>query len=263
MQLSPLKLSLFSGSILFYLLTPYKASSQIVPDATLPINSIVPPNCTNCDITGGTTAGTNLFHSFKEFSIPTDGTANFQNAGNIQNIISRVTGLLPSIINGTLGAQGANLFFLNPNGIIFKENARLDVGGSFVASTASSLKFPNGEFRVDGTQTPLLTINVPPIALQFGQNPGSIRTEPQKFSLEVKPNKTLALVGGDIELKGGYLTAPEGRIELGSVAGNNLVKLNPTDKGWELGYEGILLFQVMMLHLTLTRMSISRFKESA
>ncbi|MBH8567232.1 filamentous hemagglutinin N-terminal domain-containing protein [Nostoc sp. CENA67] len=147
-----------------------KAISQITPDSTLTektqINTV--NNITN--ITGGTKAGSNLFHSFTDFSVLKDSTAYFNNAADVQNIISRVTGSSISKIDGLIKANGtANLFLLNPNGIIFSENAQLSIGGSFVASTASSLKFPDGsEFSITNPQSQqLLTINLTP-GLQYG-----------------------------------------------------------------------------------------------
>lgn len=213
------------------------AQAQIVPDNTLPDRSVVTPNDNKNEITGGTTVKNNLFHSFEQFSVPTGGEAFFNNSPAIENIFTRVTGRSISNIDGLIRANGvANLFLLNPNGVLFGPNASLDIGGSFVVTTANSYKWSNGiEFSaVDPQAPPLLTINVP-VGLQTGSNPGKIVVRGtgnnlglnennfeiirdfRPVGLQVNPGKTLALVGGDILLEGGNLTAEGGRVELWSV----------------------------------------------
>ncbi|OKH42844.1 hypothetical protein NIES2101_32335 [Calothrix sp. HK-06] len=250
--------SLLSHFCISCLLTITPSQAQVIPDATLPNATVVTQSDNTAIITGGTQAGNNLFHSFSQFSVPTGNTASFQHDVGIANIISRVTGTFPSNINGLIevlqadgAASSANFFLINPNGILFGKDASLNIGGSFLASTAGSLKFADGsEFSaINPTNIqPLLTITVP-IGLQFGENPNRIVNE-SLFTdangvlqgLAVKPGKTLALVGGNVELSGGYLTAFDGRIELGSVASPGLMSLNLTDVGFILGYVGVQKF---------------------
>lgn len=234
--------------------------AQVVPDGSLGTRVNGNPHFM---IDGGTTAGQNLFHSFREFSVPFGGSAVFLNSPNIQNIFSRVTGGNQSFINGLIEAQGtANLFLINPAGIRFGSGAQLRLGGSFFGTTADRIIFNDGVvFNTnDPSEEPLLTINSP-IGLNFNlDNPApiqvegeghgltirSIRTSPVDRSeanpgLEVSSGNTLALIGGEVNLVGGVVRAPEGHIALAGV-GEGQVSLTSVERGWRLGYEGVERF---------------------
>ncbi|MBD2317426.1 two-partner secretion domain-containing protein [Phormidium tenue] len=220
---------------------PQHTFAQITPDATLPSPSVVVDTNPLFTITGGTTANTNLFHSFSQFSLPTGTEAFFDNLPAIQNILVRVTGNSISSIDGLISANNtANLFLINPNGIIFGQNASLNIGGSFLATTANSVRFLDGsEFRAEAntqTTSPLLLVSAP-VGLQFnGLTNGAIAAT-QGSPLSVLTGKALALVGGDVTLQGANLFAESGRIELGSVAGNGFVAIAQTGNGLSLNYD--------------------------
>ncbi|WP_019505007.1 filamentous hemagglutinin N-terminal domain-containing protein [Pleurocapsa sp. PCC 7319] len=222
-----------SSLIVYLLFDSHVAIAQIIPDRTTPTTVNTEGN--RLVIDRGDRAGTNLFHSFEQFSISSGKEAWFNNAVDIENIFSRITGGNISYINGLIRTNGdANLFLINPAGIIFGEGASLDIGGSFYGSTAESILFPdNVEFKATDNQTkPLLTINQP-IGLNLGNNPGDIinrslvkNSADEKVGLEVSNTKNLNLVGGNINLEGGILTASGGNIQLGGLSAAGIVGIS-------------------------------------
>lgn len=242
---------LLVGSVLIALFSPNPTAAQVVGDRTLPIGerSKVTGD-PNFQIDGGARRGGNLFHSFSQFSVPTGGSAYFNNPTDVQNILARVTGGSISNIDGLIRANGtANLFLINPNGIIFGQNARLDIGGSFVGTTANAIGFGNqGFFSATSPNTPpLLTIS--PTSLLFNQiraasiennsvapsglNPSSAFIA---LGLRVPDGKSLLLVGGDIKIDDGGLFAFGGRVELGGLASEGTVSLNGDGNNLSLSF---------------------------
>ncbi|MDJ0536564.1 MAG: filamentous hemagglutinin N-terminal domain-containing protein, partial [Xenococcaceae cyanobacterium MO_207.B15] len=210
------------------------AFAQITTDGST--NTTLTPTNNGVRIDDGSRAGGNLFHSFGEFSVPTGSEAFFNNALDIVNIFSRVTGGRISNIDGLIRANGgANLFLINPAGILFGNNASLQIGGSFYGSTADSILFSDGiEFSATNTQQrPLLTINAP-IGLNLRDNPQPIinrsvvqnTTNNDVVGLEVQSGNTLSLVGGNIRFETGQATASGGNIELGGLSDAGIVTLN-------------------------------------
>ena len=230
-------LQLSLGTALGLFASPLLA--QVTTDGT--VNTQVNQNGDVAEITGGETRGSNLFHSFQDFSVGAGNEAFFNNADNISDIFSRVTGGNISNIDGLIRANGtANLFLINPAGIVFGEGARLDIGGSFLGTTSSSILFEDGEFSaVDNLNQPILTINAP-IGLNFRDEPGDIvnnsvasadfDSEPSfddnLFGIRVPDGKTFALAGGNITLDGGRIVAVGGKIELGAVGDSGTLNLD-------------------------------------
>src|SRR5919199_2164369 len=198
-------IALTGGLTTAFLANP--AVAQITPDATLGTeSSVVTPNVNirglpTDRINGGAVRGANLFHSFQEFNVGDGQRVYFANPTGIENILSRITGNNLSNILGTLGVDGgANLFLLNPNGIIFGPNAKLDIAGSFVASTANSVVFENGyQFSAKNPEAlPILTVSVP-LGVQYGANQPRT-TIRNTGTLAVGQNFTLS--AGNLDLQG-------------------------------------------------------------
>ena len=205
------------------LLISTKVTAQITPDGTT--TTTVTTEGSRDIIRDGQTAGNNLFHSFNDFSVPNGGEAFFDNAATIENIFSRVTGGRISDINGLISANGtANLFLINPAGIIFNEGASLNIGGSFYGGTADSILFSDGvEFSASNPNVPVLSINAP-IGLSFRDNPAPISL--QSAELRVRTGKTFALLGGDVDLNNSNLTARNGQILIGGLASAGVIPLD-------------------------------------
>ncbi len=247
------------------------AIAQITPDDTLGTESsnIAPNAAINSEpatlIEGGAARENSLFHSFEQFNIGENQRVYFANPADISTIFSRVTGAEASNILGTLGVNGpADLFFINPNGILFGPNATLDINGSLFISTAESLLFKEGvTFSATSPQTsPLLTVSTP-IGLQYGDSPGAISLQgpghhlsvesqdplgiriiqsDRPPGLQVPSSETLAFIGGDVTLSGANITTEGGRIEVGSVGAQSLVNITSAGDRWLASYEGIERF---------------------
>ena len=250
-------------SLVLLSLIPSTALAQITPDSSLGTEKSVVESSGNRDtIKGGAIRDANLFHSFTEFNVEALREAYFANPDGIANIFSRVTGNNISNIQGVLGVLGdANLYLINPNGILFGENARLDVNGSFFATTADSVVFGNGfEFSaVNPNQPPLLKIDIP-IGLRFRDNPGDITVRGKgngarllesevidtQEALRVDSNATIGLIGGNLFLEDATIKTAGGRIEIGSIA-EGKVNLVEVANGLTFDYSGVETFRDISL----------------
>ena len=208
------------ASLLLAVHAPALAQITSAPDGT---NTGVNQAGNTLNITGGTQAGSNLFHSFQQFGLNAGQIANFLSNPAIANILGRVTGGEASIINGRIQVTGsnANLFLMNPAGIIFGANASLDVPGSFTATTANGIRLDGNWFNATGSNN-YGTLTGTPNALGFTMpQPGAIINA---ANLAVSDGNTLTLVGGTV-INTGSLAAPSGQIIVAAVPGENLVRL--------------------------------------
>lgn len=216
---------------------------QVIPDNTLPSNSLVVPNQNSSIILGGTVAGENLFHSFEQFSIPSGQAAIFLNDLSIKNIFSRITGSNSSLIDGLIKTSGtANLFLINPNGLIFGEQTVIDVGGVFLGSTGESILFENQQiYSAKDPNLSSLSVSTP-VGLIFNQpqpiiikgsghqlkfaveNPEDVVTGApvlgggfSPIGFQTLPNSNISLLGGNITFENGVISAFSSNVNLISI----------------------------------------------
>lgn len=204
--------------------TPTFAQS-IVSDGTT--GTVVTPNGNRLDINGGTLSGNgaNLFHSFQTFNLNSGEIANFVSNPSIQNILGRVTGGDASIINGLIQVTGgnSNLFLMNPAGMLFGANARLNVPASFTATTATGIGLGNGWFNALGDNDYAALVSTPnTFAFNTQSQPGAIVNAGE---LAVSNGQNLTLLGGTV-VNTGQLTAHQGTITMAAIPGQNLVRLS-------------------------------------
>ncbi|MFU8787720.1 MAG: beta strand repeat-containing protein [Methylobacter sp.] len=210
-------------------------AGAIATDGTMGQIQTLSGDNVNIPQTLGTTVGNNLFHSFAEFTIATGQTVEFTGSNALQNVFSRVTGADATHIDGTLKSSIANaaFYFINPNGIIFGANAKVDVPGDFHVSTAAKISFADAIFYAGNSQTSTLSSEAP-AAFGFldtsAANNGLIAVN--SAQLAVATGQTLDIVAGDIAFNNGAtVSAPAGEIRLVATRGDNPVSLEQTNDG--------------------------------
>ncbi len=214
------------------------ACAQGAPITSSGLNTVVTTNGNIHTITGGTRPGNgpNLFHSFGEFNVPNNNIANFLNAGSVDlagnqlaaglptsNILGRVTAGNPSNIFGTIQTTNfgnANLFLMNPAGIIFGPNASLDVGGSVTFTEANYIRLADQKLFTAAPSANDAVLSTFPVAA-FGfldANPQGNTITVEGSTLSVPDGQMLSFIGKDFTMTGGRLSAPGGQIRIASVA---------------------------------------------
>ncbi len=205
---------------------PITSASDGTNDGT---GTIVIPYGNQFNISGGSLSrdGGNLFHSFQQFGLDSGQIANFLSNPSIRNILGRVIGGEPSIINGLIQVIGgnSNLFLMNPAGIVFGRNASLNVPAAFTATTATGIGFgENSWFNAFGENNYQQLINSPNQLVFNSVQPGIVINA---GSLVVLPGQNLTLLGGSA-INTGQLRAPAGTITIASVPNEKLVRISQT-----------------------------------
>lgn len=210
----------------FSLFSTASVKAQTIIPAEDGTGTIITRDGQRITIDGGSLSqdGKNLFHSFQEFGLSPQQIANFLANPQLQNILSRVTGGNPSVIRGLIEVSGGNpnLYLMNPAGIIFGENARLNVPADFTATTATGIGFENGWFNAIGDNNYEQLVGTPNQFIFNTDNPSAIINS---ADLSVSEGNTLSLSGGSIA-NTGTLTAKEGNIIITAVPEKNLIRIS-------------------------------------
>ncbi len=224
-------------SLVGFITTKPSLARPITPEAAPGgTSTTVTPSGNRFDIGGGRLSGDgkNLFHSFTNFGLEQNQIANFLSQPAIQNILSRVNGGNASVINGIIQVSGgnSNLFLINPAGIVFGQNASLNVPASFSATTANGIGFgSNGWFSASGANDYASLVGTPStLAFTTGQAGAIVNAA----NLAMQQGQSLTLAGGTV-VSTGQLSAPGGNIIVAAVPGTSLVRI--TQPGSPLSLE--------------------------
>ena len=229
-------------AIALLLMQPFVMGSSAFAQSIVPTQGIgnlgtqVSPDANNAqqlNITGGTQAAANLYHSFQQFGLTQGEIANFMSNPSIQNILARVSGGNASVINGLIQVTGgnSNLYLLNPAGIIFGAYSSLNVPAAFTATTANGIQVGNGWFGVDTSVDAIKNLSGNPQAFGFAANTSSSST-PQSApvinagNLSVNQGQSITLVGG-LVINTGTIASPAGKVTIAAVADGKYVKITP------------------------------------
>ena len=213
-------------------------AQQVIPAAD-GVGTIVIPEGNRLDIKGGTLSedGANLFHSFESFGLSADQIADFLASPDIQNILGRVTGGDASIIDGLLqiSNSNANLYLINPTGILFGPNVQLNLPGSFIATTATSVGFDENWFNIFDSNDYQLLIGTPDAFAFDLSEPGSVVNT---GTLALGQEQSLMLLGGTV-VNTGTLATSGGEVTITAVPGENIVRVSQENQLLSLDFETI------------------------
>ncbi|WP_299409543.1 filamentous hemagglutinin N-terminal domain-containing protein [Acaryochloris sp. IP29b_bin.148] len=219
----PISLCVASLTCTVFFALPTQAQIQAESNST---DTQISKSGNQFDISGGQLSkdGANLFHSFEKFGLSQQQVANFLSNPATRNILGRVMGGDPSVINGLIKVTGsnANLYLMNPAGMIFGPNAALDVPAAFTATTANGIGFESNWFGGSGPNDYANLVGTPTAFAFTTQEPGAITNT---GNLSVNPGQNLTLMGG-IVINQGELKAPGGQVNAVAVPGQNLVRLS-------------------------------------
>ena len=203
--------------------TTEQAKAQVIPTID-GAGTTVAESGEQYSIAGGTQAEGNLFHKFDQFDLAEDQTANFLSNSSVFNIVGQVSAANPSYIDGTVQVTGsdANLYLVNPSGVLFGPNAQLSLQGSFTATSADQIEFENGVLNVLEQGSDYTNLTADPTALTVSK--GAAGAVVNQGNLAVSSGESLSLVGGSV-VNTGSLEASGGEVDLVAVGGRSTVSL--------------------------------------
>jgi filamentous hemagglutinin family protein len=231
------RLRLITSLLLLSLLS--RVPAEVITDGTVGPQSTLSGPDYEIGHDLGTQSGTNLYHSFDKFNLNAEESATFTGPLDINNVFGRVTGG-ESLIDGQISSDmpNADIYLINPHGMIFGQNASLDVPGSFYASTADQIILKDGTtFSATNPQNDPPILSAEPFSA-FGfldDNTALISITGGQF----QAGKTFALVGGEITIENANISGGQG-IEIDS---RNAAPIRVTKSTMKVEGEGRIFFR--------------------